>query len=92
MKEAITMVKGYIDDLAHLMLSFVAIGAIAEVIFGTGIFGVNVIGNLTSIIFLSLFNNQLTGDIPQQVCDLIESNNLDMSNILTGNNLTNTCE
>ena len=50
MKEAITMVKGYIDDLAHLMLSFVAIGAVAEVIFGTGIFGVNVIGNLTSII------------------------------------------
>jgi len=50
MKEAITMVKGYIDDLAHLMLSFVAIGTIAEVIFGTGIFGVNVIGNLTSII------------------------------------------
>ena len=50
MKEAITMVKGYIDDLAHLMLSVVAIGAIAEVIFGTGIFGVNVIGNLTSII------------------------------------------
>ena len=50
MKEIITMVKGYIDDLAHLMLSFVAIGAIAEVIFGTGIFGVNVIGNLTSII------------------------------------------
>ena len=50
MKEAITMVKGYIDDLAHLMLSFVAIGAIAEVIFGTGIFGVNVIGNLTSFI------------------------------------------
>ena len=50
MKEAITMVKGYIDDLAHLMLSFVAIGAIAEVILGTGIFGVNIIGNLTSII------------------------------------------
>jgi len=50
MKEVITMVKGYIDDLAHLMLSFVAIGAVAEIIFGTGIFGVNVIGNLTSII------------------------------------------
>ena len=32
------------------MLSFVAIGAIGEVIFGSGIFGVNVIGNLTSII------------------------------------------
>ena len=44
------MVKGYIDDLAHLKMSFVAIGAISEVIFGTGVFGVNVIGNLTSII------------------------------------------
>ena len=44
------MVKGYVDDLAHLMMSFVAIGPVSEVIFGTGIFGVNVIGNLTSII------------------------------------------
>jgi|TARA_B100000035_G_C20654478_1_gene402468 hypothetical protein len=50
MKEVITLVKGYIDDIAHLMLSFVAIGAIGEVIFGSGVFGVNVIGNLTSII------------------------------------------
>ena len=50
MKEIITMVKGWVDDLAHLMLSFVAIGAVSEVIFGSGIFGVNVIGNLTSII------------------------------------------
>ena len=50
MKEVITMVKGYVDDLAHLMLSFVAIGAISEVIFGSGVFGVKVIGNLTSII------------------------------------------
>ena len=50
MKEVVTMVKGYIDDLAHLLMSFVAIGAISEVIFGSGIFGVNVIGNLTSII------------------------------------------
>ena len=50
MKEIITMVKGYVDDLAHLMMSFVAIGAESEVIFGSGSFGVNVIGNLTSII------------------------------------------
>ena len=50
MKEVITMVKGYVDDLAHLMMSFIAIGAISEIIFGSGIFGVNVIGNLTSII------------------------------------------
>ena len=50
MKEVITMVKGYVDDLAHLMMSFIAIGAISEIIFGTGVFGVNGIGNLTSII------------------------------------------
>ena len=50
MKDVITMIKGYVDDLAHLMMSFVAIGAVSEVIFGSGIFGVNVIGNLTSII------------------------------------------
>ena len=50
MKEIITLVKGYINDLADLMLSFVAIGEISEVIFGSGIFGVNVIGNLTQII------------------------------------------
>ena len=50
MKEIITLVKGYIDDLAQMMLSLVAIGAISEVSFGRGIFGVNVIGNLTAII------------------------------------------
>ena len=50
MQEIITLVKGYVDDLAQMMLSLVAIGAISEVIFGSGIFGVNVIGNLTQII------------------------------------------
>ena len=50
MQEIITLVKGYVDDLAQMMLSLVAIGAISEVIFGSGIFGVNVFGNLTSII------------------------------------------
>ena len=42
--------KGYIDDLTHLLMSFLAIGAIGEVLFGSGMFGINVIGNLTSII------------------------------------------
>ena len=32
------------------MMSFLAVGAMSEVLFGTGVFGVNVIGNLTSII------------------------------------------
>ena len=50
MKEIITLVKGWTDDVSHLLLSFVTIGAVSEVIFGSGIFGVNVIGNLTAII------------------------------------------
>ena len=50
MKEIITLVKVWVDDLAHFLMSFVAIGSISEVIFGTGVFGVNVIGNLTLII------------------------------------------
>ena len=50
------------------------------------------IGCLTNLTYLRLDNNQLTGEIPQQVCDLIESNNLDIENILYGNNLTNTCD
>jgi len=41
---------------------------------------------------LSLRNNQLTGEIPSEVCDLIESNNLYIYNILNVNNLTNTCD
>jgi hypothetical protein len=31
-------------------MSFVAVGAMSEVLFGSGVFGVNVIGNLTTII------------------------------------------
>jgi len=50
MKDPITMVKGGVDDILHLLMSFVAMGAVSEVMFGSGVFGVNVIGNLTSII------------------------------------------
>ena len=50
MKEIITLVRTWLDDLVHLLSSFVAIGAVGEVLFGSGVFGVNVIGNLTSII------------------------------------------
>ena len=50
MKEVVAMVRGWMDDVTHLLLSFIAIGAISEVIFGTGVFGVNVVGNLTGLI------------------------------------------
>ena len=50
MKEVITTVKAWIDYIVHLLMSFVAVGAMSEVLFGSGVFGVNVIGNLTTII------------------------------------------
>ena len=50
MKEAIKTVQSSVSDITDVMLSFVAMGAVAEVMFGRGIFGVKVIGNLTSII------------------------------------------
>ena len=50
------------------------------------------IGELTDLTILHLYSNQLTGEIPQEVCDLMESNNLNMVYILDDNNLINTCE
>jgi len=50
MKEIIAMVKGWIDDMVHLLGSFVAVGAMSEVLFGNGVFGVNVISNLMAIV------------------------------------------
>ena len=50
MKEAIKTVKSLVGDVTDVMLSLVAMGAVAEVMVGSGIFGVKVIGNLTSII------------------------------------------
>jgi len=46
---------------------------------------------------LSLHANQLTGEIPSEVCDMIDSNNwVPWWNIedyiLDGNNLINTCQ
>jgi len=50
------------------------------------------IGNLTNLTRLDLSYNKLSGKIPQAVCDLIESNNLSMDDILYASNLINTCE
>jgi len=55
------------------------------------------IGNLTNLEILSLHSNQLTGEIPPEVCDFFESNNwIPLWNmesyILDGNDLINTCE
>ena len=49
------------------------------------------IGGLTNLTSLDLSDNQLTGNIPGVVCNLIESNDLNILNITSGNNFTNTC-
>ena len=53
--------------------------------------------NIEETIELDLSYNQLTGDIPPEICDLFDNNNSLSwwsfeSHILWGNNLTNTCE
>lgn len=50
MKEIMATVNGWITDLTTTLLNFIAVGAIVEVLFGSGVFGVSVIGNLTAII------------------------------------------
>ena len=49
-KSAFSTVGEFIKGLVELFASVAALAVISEVIFGSGIFGVNVIGNLTSII------------------------------------------
>jgi hypothetical protein len=50
MKEIMATVNEWITGLTTTLLNFIAIGAIVEVLFGSGVFGVSVIGNLTAII------------------------------------------
>lgn len=50
MKEIMATVNEWITGLTTTLLNFIAVGAIVEVLFGSGVFGVSVIGNLTAII------------------------------------------
>ena len=40
----------WVSGLVELLASFVALGVLVQVIFGTGLFGVDVVGNLTGIV------------------------------------------
>ena len=50
------------------------------------------IGNLINLNYFRLDDNQLSGEIPETVCELIQNNSLDIDNILNENNLINTCD
>ena len=53
MKDIVTTIKGYIDDLVQLMFSLIAIGVVAGIIFPNGFLGIDVIGNI--ILLLNKF-------------------------------------
>ena len=40
----------WVSGLVDLLMSFVALGVLVQVIFGTGLFGVDVVGNLTALV------------------------------------------
>ena len=49
-KAIFSTVGEWVSGLVSLLTGFVALGVLVQVIFGTGLFGVDVVGNLTSIV------------------------------------------
>ena len=43
-------VKGFLDGLSTIMLSFVSLSILAEVIFGVGVFGTSVVSNVMELV------------------------------------------
>jgi hypothetical protein len=50
MKEIMRAVNEWMTGMLEMLFNFIAVGAVVEVLFGSGVFGVSVIGNLTTII------------------------------------------
>ena len=49
-KAIFSTVGEWVSGLVSLLTGFVALGVLTEVIFGTGVFGVNVVGNVSAIV------------------------------------------
>ena len=50
MKDAMVKVSTFIGELTGVVLNLVALGILVEVIYGSGIFGMGIIGNVVNII------------------------------------------
>ena len=50
LKSAFSSIGEFVSGLVELLASFAALGVISEVIFGSGVWGMNVVGNLVAII------------------------------------------
>jgi hypothetical protein len=50
MKDMFAKVGDFLGGLSNILISFVSLSILAEVIFGVGVFGTNVVGNVMEII------------------------------------------
>tara|TARA_Y100000593_G_C4209862_1_gene286235 strand:- start:576 stop:809 length:234 start_codon:yes stop_codon:yes gene_type:complete len=50
LKSAFSSIGEFVSGLVELLAGFAALGVISEVIFGQGVWGMNVVGNLVAII------------------------------------------
>ena len=50
MNDVLMKVKGAVSDVTDLMMNLVALAVLVEVIYGSGIFGMGVVGNITNIV------------------------------------------
>ena len=49
-KNIFSTVGDWVSGLVDLLAGFVALGVLVQIVFGTGVFGVDVVSNLTSVI------------------------------------------
>ena len=50
MEKVMKIVTNFLGDLTTILLSFVSLSILAEVIFGTGVFGTEVVANVMELI------------------------------------------
>lgn len=60
MEEIFTKVKGFFAGITDLLMTFLSVGILVQVLFGGAVFGMDVVGNVTSLIE-SLGNSGFVG-------------------------------
>jgi hypothetical protein len=50
METIFKQIKGFFNNLSELLLIFLSVGILVQVLFGGAVFGMDVVGNVTSLI------------------------------------------
>tara|TARA_R110002051_G_C8325799_1_gene435745 strand:- start:75 stop:299 length:225 start_codon:yes stop_codon:yes gene_type:complete len=50
MDKIFEMIKGFFNNMNDLLLAFLSVGILVQVLFGGAVFGMDVVGNVTSLI------------------------------------------